>query len=130
MGIRAVTLEVRDIIEHLHYIIELLKTHDNYQIAFYQPAARKNSSFKHVYCLLKDRNSVLFELIHPTDNAANLRIYSEEPMLTSGFYTYLKNIWERIPPVNKNKYDVIHWLSSVISVLQDEVDENIFLSKL
>lgn len=129
-GVFSVTLTSNDILEHLQYIIHLLKAYDNYQIAFYQPTAKKNTSFKQVYCLLKDRNSVLFEVIQPTDAATNLRIYSDEPMLTSGFYTYLMNIWERIPPINKNKYDVIHWLSSVISVLQDEVDETIFLSKL
>jgi hypothetical protein len=130
MGVRVVTMETQDIIDHLHHVIYLLETYHNYQIAFYQPVEEENIYFKNAYCLVKERHSVLFELIHPTDCTVNLHIYSEEPMLTSGFYAYLKTMWERIPPVNKNKYDIIHWLSTVIDVLQGNADENAFLSKL
>lgn len=130
MGARFVPLEAADIIEHLQYIIHLLKNYDNYQIAFYQSTVPEDISMKNVYCLVKERHSVLFELLHPTDNTGNLRFYSEEPMLTGGFYAYLKNIWQQIPPINKNKSDIIHWLASIICVVQKESEETTFLSKV
>lgn len=129
-GARLVPLKTADIIEHLQYIIYLLRTYDNYQIAFYQPTVPEDLSMKNVYCLVKERHSVLFELLHPTDSTGNLRFYSEEPMLTSGFYAYLENIWQQIPPVNKSKSDVIDWLSGMICVVQERSEETTFLSKV
>ncbi len=116
-GVKTITLETADVIEHLRYMIYLLESYENYQIAFYQTAYREDTGQK-MYCLVKEHHGVLFELHNLNGHQANLKITSEEPMLTAGFYSYLRNIWERIPPVNKNKSDVIRWLDSTINVLK------------
>jgi hypothetical protein len=113
-------VEVNDIIEHLENIIYLLETYDNYHIAFQKSNTDGSICTKNIYCLVKERQSVLFEIISPMNDLPETRITSEEPMLINGFYEYLMNIWEHIPPINKNKKEVISWIKYEIEMLNKE----------
>jgi hypothetical protein len=119
-GVELMDVEVNDIIEHLENIINLLETYDNYHIAFHKCNADGSICTKNIYCLVKERQSVLFEIISPKNDLSEIRITSEEPMLINGFYEYFKNIWEHIPPINKNKAEVIRWIKYEIEMLNNE----------
>ncbi len=116
-GVDRISVELIDIIEHLEHIIELLETYANYHIAFLNCDTEIDKNNKNIYCLIKDRHSILFEIINTKKNVPDIRISSDEPMIVNAFYEYFKNLWELIPPINKNKAEVIHWLRTELTIL-------------
>jgi hypothetical protein len=117
-GVELMNVDVADIIKHLSHIILLLETYNNYNIAFHKYDPDSSICSKNLYCLIKERQSVLFEIINTKSELSDIRITTDEPMLVSGFYEYLNNVWDHIPPVNKNKHDVISWIRNEIKALR------------
>jgi hypothetical protein len=117
-GVEQMELEVQDVIEYIQNIIRLLETYENYSIAFIPKnmnSTLKNCNF---YCLVKERQAVLFEIFESSPNVRKMQLSIEEPMLVNGFYEYYKEIWENIAPVNNDKDKVIAWLQDQINLLQ------------
>ena len=121
-GVTLMKIDVCDIIEHLKHIIHLLKSYDNYYIAFQKEDLDNNIDSKNIYCLVKERQTAFLEIINPQNDIPDIRIASEEPMLIHGFYEYSKDLWEHIAPVNKNKKEIIHWLNSEIKILGKSIE--------
>ncbi|HHV11504.1 MAG TPA: hypothetical protein GXX75_14630 [Clostridiales bacterium] len=118
-GIHLIDVERKDIIQHMEYIIFLLETYHNYNIAFQKIDASMEKGIKNIYCLVKERHSVLLEVIDSRKSSSEVRITADEPTLVNGSYEYLKNILKHIPFIYKSKSDIIDWLKSEIKILQD-----------
>lgn len=114
-GIEIIELEVQDIIELLHNIINLLKTYDNYNIAFLSRNADSPIKTDDCYFMVKERHSVFFEVLKPSENTPKVRLTIEEPMIVNAYNNYFNEIWEQIAPVNKDKGEVIEWIQSQIN---------------
>lgn len=118
-GVEIIELEVQDIIEFLHNIINLLKTYDNYNIAFISRNADSPIKIDDCYFMVKERHSVFFEVFEPSKNIPKVRLTIEEPMIVNAFNEYFNDIWEQIAPVNKDKGEVIEWLQNQINSFKD-----------
>lgn len=117
-GVEIMELEAEDIIEYLENVIYLLKTHNNYNIAFISRGDVKNHNLN---CVVKDRKAVLFECYEPSKNIAKVQLSIEEPTIVKAFYRYFEEIWKHIAPVNNDKNEIIKWLQSQINVLKKMV---------
>ncbi len=120
-GAELMNMETDEIIEHLTYIIDLLEAYDNYNIAFDKQLEEMGSGNKNFYCLIKERQSAIFELLDPSFNMPKIRLSTEEPILVNGIYEYFNTVWEHISPIYKNKKDVIMWLRYEISILNKNI---------
>jgi transcriptional regulator with XRE-family HTH domain len=113
-----INMDVEDIIELLQNIIYLLKTYDNYNIAF---MPKNNDNFlKSVnsYCAIKERQAVLFETFNPLKDLKKVQLSIEENTLIKAFEEYFKQTWEQIAPINKDKNEIIIMLQDQIDILK------------
>lgn len=115
-GVELIHLETEDIIQYLQNIINLLKTYDNYSIAFIPQNTDGTVRSDTFYCVVKERQAVLLETVK---NVPEIRLSIEEPMLIKAFNDKFKEMWEHIAPVNKDKKEVIAWLQSEINILEN-----------
>lgn len=116
-GVEIIDMEDADIIEHLRNIIYLLQTYNNYHIGLIHKSTYgflKNVNF---YCLVKERNAVLFEVYKNPESTEEMYLSIEEPMFVNAFNEYFKEIWENISPINKNKKSIIEWIQNQINIL-------------
>lgn len=117
-GIELIDLEVQDIIELFHNIINLLEAYDNYNIAIMSGDTDRMIKSSDFYCMVKERQAVLLEMSQPSEIAKKIRISIKEPMMIKSFEEYLREIWDRIAPVNKDKKEVITWIQRQIYLLE------------
>jgi len=118
LGVEIIQLEVEEIIELLRNTINLLKTYDNYNIAFISRNADSSLEIDNCYCIVKERQCVFFEAFEPSKLLPEVRLSIEEPMIVKAFEEYFNEIWEHIAPINKDKGDVIAWIQSQINLLE------------
>ncbi len=116
-GIETMELEVGDIIEYLQNIVRLLKTHENYSIAFIPRNFNNPVNIDNYYFLIKERQTVLLGVCGPSESMPELRLFIDEPMFVQAFNEYFKGIWEHIAPVYKDKKETVTWLQSQIDLL-------------
>ncbi|HHY25340.1 MAG TPA: helix-turn-helix transcriptional regulator [Desulfitobacterium dehalogenans] len=109
IGLSAVDLEMEELIDFLQNMITLLKTYDNYSIAFVRKNAIIPGFEKNVSCLLKERHAVIVEILG-SQNIAPMRFSIHEPMMVNAVEGYFKILWQQIAPVMKKKAEVIAWL--------------------
>lgn len=119
-GVEILELKVRDIIEILQNIINLLQKYGNYNIAFLSPDSDSTLIINDLYCTVKERHSVQFEAFKPLSGQPQVRLSIEEPMLVRAFEEYFCDLWDHIAPLNKDKSDVISWLQNQIDLLAAE----------
>lgn len=112
-------LEVRDIIEILQNIIYLLETYDNYNIAFIPQIISGDLKNVDSYCLVKERQAVLFETFNPSKKISKIQLSIKEPMMVKAVYEYFIQVWEQIAPVNRNKMEIITILQNQINILKN-----------
>ena len=105
-----------DIVYHLEYLVGLLETYDNYNIAF---ISKKH--FQHignVNWMVKSNSCVLIEALNSNgldylDSDRNYLI--SEISVVNAFRDYFNILWDKIPYENKNKKNSIEWLRSLIT---------------
>ncbi len=106
------------IIEFLSYIIELLQTYEHYHVAFIRQEHKNDKKTMPCYCMVKENEHMLFQSYRPYDGSPQLSFSVKEPMALQAFRAYFENLWRAIPPVHKNKENIIQWLTSKIHSLQ------------
>ncbi|WP_027630157.1 helix-turn-helix domain-containing protein [Ruminiclostridium cellobioparum] len=120
-GVEVLELKVRDIIEILQNIINILQKFSNYNIAFLSPDGDSTLIINDLYCTVKERHSVQFEAFKPASGKPQVRLSIEEPMLVRAFEEYFCDLWDHIAPLNKDKSDVIAWLQNQLDMLAAEL---------
>jgi len=107
------------IIEAFENMISLLEKYDNYHIAL----LNENSTsrvFEEFTWNIKGGNSVLIGKLSKTNKDGNKPcIAITEPNIVNTFSKDFIVLWESIPPINKNKAEVILWLKAQIKSLKE-----------
>lgn len=115
-GMESIELEVNEIIDFMYNIIDILNKYDNYHIAF-EPR-NNDDAYNNYYCMVKERQSVFFEVFDPAANQSEVRLSIEEPTFVKAIEEYFNEIWEHIAPVSKDKVHIITWLQNQINLLK------------
>jgi len=119
IGIDAVKLEPPDIVELLTNIIYLLETYDNYNISFISENTNNLIQNIDLYYVIKERQAVLLETLTLSESIPKVRLSITEPTVVKAFEEYFKELTQKIPPVNKDKKEVILWLKKQTDLLKD-----------
>ncbi len=117
-GIQSIHMDTDDIIEYLENIIELLRTYENYQIAFLPKDFDSKDYMESFCCIVKERAVVLFEASDQSMDTQEVLSSISEPTIVQLIYNNFMNLWELIPPINKEKSAVISWLQCQINILK------------
>lgn len=117
--IEIMDLSAQEIIELLQNIIYMLETYDNYNIAFIPQSLDNTIEYADYSCIIKERQSLVFEAYMPPKIMPEVRLSIEEPILLKAFDEYFNRIWNRIAPENKNKKNVINWIQIQIDILRN-----------
>jgi hypothetical protein len=123
-GVELMELEVWDVIEHMQNIIKLLKAYENYSIAFIPRDTDSTLNNYNCYCLVKERQAVLFEIFESSKHMPKMQMSIEEPIVVNAIYEYYRETWENIAPVNNEKAKVVAWLQDQINLLKKTIGEN------
>jgi hypothetical protein len=117
-----------DIILHLENLIDLLKKHDNYNIAFVS-----QTQFVHmggINWMVKGKDSVLAEAFRiglpggdPSDpdgdsSLSEMNFVITESGVVNAFHDYFLILWDNIPDEFKDKKKSIAWLRSLIKKMR------------
>lgn len=111
-----VDMETQDIIEHLQYIKMLLEQYENYEISFVHRAF--NQDEKDYYIYVKERKAAFIGYFDLFKSDPGIRMIITEPTSVKALINYLRNIWEHISPVNKDKQEIIEWINKHILLLK------------
>lgn len=119
-GIESVYMNTNDIIEYLENIIMLLKEYNNYKIAFLPKNYNNTENMESFCCVVKERSAVIFESSNQFTNIQEIFTSITEPTLVKSVYDHFIELWEHIPPANREKSEVISWLQYQVSILKHE----------
>lgn len=116
--------DIEDIIEHFENIVLLLKKYKNYQIALISDSTnilvnKTDWSVKGDYCVLLYVPQKIHSDNSTPSNEFNLLI--KETTIASAFKDYFLELWDKIPPVDKDNKLVIEWLENQICVLRKQL---------
>lgn len=117
--VKVINLEFQDVIEILENTITLLRTYNNYYIAFISQKADSNVNLDDFFCVIKERKAVFYEIYESSTRNLKMQITIEEPMVIKAFEDYFKDIWEQIAPINKEKKEIIAWIQNQINIFKD-----------
>ncbi|WMJ85643.1 hypothetical protein [Anaerocolumna sp. MB42-C2] len=106
-------------IDLLRNVINLLKTNNNYHIALVHQNKQNELISGEFDCLLKERKALFLEAYPASGYLSDIRLSVEEPMLIKAYEEYIKDIWEQIAPINKDKKEVIRFFEAEIQLLED-----------
>lgn len=108
--------EADDILEHLNNILNLLKTYNNFEIAFI--GENQLGSFPDSILEVKSRSSVVISTKNPEDSHKNVCFAITEETIAEAFHDYFLGLWERIVPVNRDKECIIRRIQEYIRHLR------------
>lgn len=114
LGIDAVKLEPSEVVDLLANIINLLETYENYNISFVSENMNSLTQNIDFYYIIKERQAVLLETLTLSDSIPKVRLSITEPIVVKAFEEYFKEITKNIPPINRDKQEVILWLKEQI----------------
>lgn len=117
-GISLVHLEKEEVIAILENIIHLLRTYRNYYVSIIRNDLITPNHQEQIYCLAKDRQSVIFEVFKPPLNSPMARLSIIEPMMVTAIIECFRQFWNQIAPVMKEKEEVIAWLQNEVNLLK------------
>ncbi len=117
-GIETIHMDIHDIIEYLENIISLLLEYDNYKIAFLPDDYNCTENMESFCCVVKERTAVLFESRNQFTDTQEIHTSITEPTLVKSIYDYFIELWEHIPPTNKEKSEVVSWLQGQVNILR------------
>lgn len=115
--VHTVKLEIQDIIILLQNIIYLLTTYDNFKIAFTNENIIDNKYKSNFNCWVKEKLFVNIETIETLKSTSKIKLLLQEPMLVDAFQLHFKEVLDSIPPINKDKEELVKWLQHQISIL-------------
>lgn len=101
-----------DIIEHLEYIIYLLKTYKNYEIGLISES--QSDLLSPPYWTVKGDYSVDIDIVYPKEyrdksNEHGSLLIINEGTVAGSFKDYFYDLWEKILPKYREKEFVIRW---------------------
>ncbi|WP_432665569.1 helix-turn-helix transcriptional regulator [Wukongibacter baidiensis] len=117
--------EPSDVLEHLENIVHMLEKYDNYKIGL-----MTNDLAGYFPCpsyMIKESHSVFLQCQSIQNDKATaedtrfkniLDISITEPTLVFSHQNLFMNLWEQIPPINKEKSSVISWFKNQIKSLK------------
>lgn len=117
-GTYYIDLKIESIISHLENIIYLLKTYDNYKIAFTSENVLIGKGNIRFNCWVKEKHDVNIEILETSKSISKVKISIEEPMVANAFELHFKECWENIAPINKDKNKIIKWLEHQVLILR------------
>ncbi|WZL74056.1 helix-turn-helix transcriptional regulator [Clostridiaceae bacterium 35-E11] len=112
-----------DIKTHLENIVYHLESFDHYEMAL---ISQKQIGFPlHLSWAVKENHSVIHKFytdkncykVNSTQTTCHRDLLIDELMTVHGFKEKHLNLWEEIPPLYKNKKDVLQWLKVQIQIL-------------
>ncbi|MBU3175303.1 hypothetical protein KPL47_02860 [Clostridium estertheticum] len=112
--VNTINFDIEDIIILIQNIINLLKTYDNYKFSFVNETLYKSKGNTVSSFIIKERHSVHIK-------SSKHAIVIQEPMVVNAFEGYFKEIWEQISPIDKDKKEVIKWLSHQLDTLKEQL---------
>lgn len=107
-------------LEHLRNVVWLLQTYPHYHLALVDERQTSASDATGIPMDLKwsvmGRRSAFVGVRLPTASGSPLdaSVQISEPTVVEGFYDYFQQLWERIPPGNRERERVIAWLEQRI----------------
>jgi hypothetical protein len=110
-------------LSRLQNTIELLKRHDNFEIALLDEGEEtllrwNDETGKPNIGWMVKGPTVLIESWYPGQREPkDLRIAVRDPLIGDDFQKFFNILWKRISATNKNKHKVIEWLNGQISKL-------------
>ncbi|ANX01603.1 hypothetical protein CSTERLE_08450 [Thermoclostridium stercorarium subsp. leptospartum DSM 9219] len=115
-----------DIVYHLENLINMLRKHENYEIAFVNKHDFNNLS--NICWLVKGNSSVFIETLNKNggvfeNNPEKINNIITEKSIVNGFRDCFLKIWNHIPDENKNKRNTINFLQSLIE--KCNTDDNV-----
>lgn len=118
-GIKIITMETRDIIEYLEYVIDIITTYTNYHIAI---VSQDSDDFiKNITLTIKERQMIFLDVFELTKRESDVRLSISDPVIVKAFVDYYQSLWSRISPLNKDKSDIILLMQSYIKTLKNEL---------
>jgi hypothetical protein len=120
--------DYKDIICHLENLIDLLKTYNNYNIAFVSQAHFAHMT--NINWMVKGKHSVLIEAEKndlPDDKdcfQSEMNFVITEKDVVNAFHDHFLILWDSIPDESKNKKNSISWLRSLIKKCKRYADQN------
>jgi hypothetical protein len=114
-GLTIVNLETDELITLLQNLVYMLKTFENYNIAFLDKKSNRMTNY--ISCTIKELNTVLFESYSFENGIPELRLAIKEPMIIKACEEYFREIWNSISPIYKEKNEIINWLLNHIKLL-------------
>jgi hypothetical protein len=119
-GIEVMDLDVQDIIDLLQNVISILKTHNNYNIAFIPQSIDDSANCTDFSCIIKERGALVIEAYVASKSLPEVRLSVEGPLPVKALDGYFNEIWNHIVPEYKDKGKIISWIQSQIDLLKDK----------
>ena len=104
--------EPGDILEHLNYTISLLENNYNFELALI--SENQANSIPLVNWEVKGNHSVVMSPWYLKKNYEYANFAINEETISSTFHDYYLDIWERIPPKNRDKRYILSWLKEQV----------------
>jgi hypothetical protein len=114
-------------LEHLRNTVALLRQHERYHLALVSDHQLNDPGpngipIDPMWEVTGDNNLFLSAQIpDESGNPAPANLHISEPTIAEGFRESFRHMWERIPPVNREKEAVIRWIERQIRDLEREL---------
>lgn len=112
--------EPEDILEHLNYTISMLKNNDNFEIALI--SENQAHTIPLVNWEVKGSHSVVMSPWYMKKSYTYQNFAINEETIASAFHDYYLDIWERIPPKNRDKKFIISWLEEQVQWFKTQLN--------
>ena len=118
-GFSIIDMEDQDIIYYLQNVVNMLERFDNYSIALLPKDSGNGTAHINFYCIVKEQKSMLLEAYVHNHSYPDVRLVIEEPMVIDACEDYFNEIWEQIPPPNRDKRRIIQLIRSQIDFVKN-----------
>lgn len=106
--------------EHLIHIIEMLNAYDRYQIVYLDRAEEEKFPLA-PFCEIMGPKEAQHVFLERRDEKGEIALEISEQRIAQAFRARFERFWDNLPAARKEKSQVIHWLDSLIT----KVDERI-----
>lgn len=113
-GVKIVDIDYTDIIDYIKNVIKHIQSMEHYHVAVIY---NNMSSVNNISFSIKEKQSLF---VHKIDNDF-IRYICDEPMTVKGMEDFYMTLWKQIAPVNKDKKEIVQWLSRYIERLQKKL---------
>lgn len=112
-------------LQHLKHVVELLETQKRFHMAIVD--RRKTPAHSRIVVdstwVVTPDNTVFLETWVPdrSGQPVSVNLHITERMVADGFREHFDQMWNRIPPSERERERIIHWLRSKIEALEDDM---------